>query len=130
MSIIAKVVKGTLALDQKVQALVRKVAHSRASDYFQYSQDTTDKAQAAAEYCALQVERRRSAGAALLIKRHKEAMIRLHEDADNQLDLIDGRKSQQLSKAAQQRAHAADWQATSIRADVAAAAAQSASEQL
>lgn len=130
MSIIAKVVKGALALDQKWQALVHTVAHSRASDYFQYSQDTEDKALAAAEYSSLQVERRRSAGAALLIKRHKEAMIRLHEDADNALDLIDGRKSQQLSKAAQQRAHAADYQSTAIRADVAAEAARKAAEQL
>lgn len=130
MSIIAVVVKGALALDQQVQALVHKVAHGRASSYFQQSVDTEEQAIEAAEFTSLQVERERAAGAALLIKRHKEAMTRLHEAADNKLDLVDGRKQQMLGKAVQQRQAAVGWQGTAIRADLAGEAARKAAEQL
>lgn len=130
MSIIATVVKAALVVDQRVQAVVHKIAHDRASWYFKTSQDTVDDAAVQTEYAQLQVERNRAAGAALLIRRHKEAMIRLHEDADNKLDLIDGRKQQLLGKASQQRAAAAGWQSTAIKADMAAEAARKAAEQL
>lgn len=130
MSIIATVVKGALVLDQKVQAVVHKLAHSMASDYFKWSQNTENKAIEEAEAAMLRVERDRAAGAALLIKRHKESMIRLHASADGTLELIDGRKAQMLAKAAQQRQTATACQGTAIRADLAGEAARKAAEQL
>lgn len=130
MSIIAAVVKGALALDQQVQALVHKVAHGRASSYFQQSVTTEEQAIEAAEQGALRVERERAASAALMITRHLQALKRLHQDADNRLDLVDGRKQQVLGKAAQQRQAAVAWQGTAIRADLAAEAARKAAEQL
>jgi hypothetical protein len=130
MSIIATVVKAALVLDQKVQAGVHKFAHAVASDYFQRAVDTENNAVLDAENKQLQLERLRASKAALLIKQHKAAMTRLHEGIDNELELVDGRKSQMLSKAKQERSSAVAWQSTAIRSDVAAEAARKAAEQL
>lgn len=130
MSIIATVVKGALALEQQVQACVRTGAHQLATQYFGRAVETENHAIAEAEDKQLKLERLRASKADLLIRQHKQAMIRLHEGIDNELELVDGRKSQLLSKAKQERSTAASWQSTAIRADVAAEAARKAAEQL
>ncbi len=130
MSIIAKVVKGALALDQKVQVVVRKGAHALASAAFKRAQGTEDNALAYAESKMLQLERLRASKADMLYRQHKVAMTQLHEGIDAELELVDGRKQQQLGKAAQERAGAVAWHNTAIRADVAAEAARKAAEQL
>ena len=130
MSIISTVVKGALALDQKVQAGVHKVAHAVATSYFKRSQNTENNALEDSEKASLRVERDRALAAARMIRRHKAELTQLHASADNTLELIDGRKAQMLAKAAQERAAAAVWQGTAIASDVAAEAARKAAEQL
>jgi methyl coenzyme M reductase beta subunit len=130
MSIISTVVKGALSLDQKVQGVVHKVAHSVATAYFKRSQTTEENALENAENQSLALERRRAQAAADLLAAQKKALIRLHEGFDNELDLVDGRKTMMLGQAAQQRAAAVDWQSTAICADLAAENARKAAGQL
>lgn len=130
MSVISTIVKSALALDQKVQAGVHTVAHKLASLNFKQAQITEEDAISDAENKALQLERLRASKAAALVQQHKQALKRMHESVDNELELVDGRKAQALGKATQYRAVAAYWQSTAIRSDLAAEAARKATAQL
>lgn len=130
MSIIAKVVKAALAVDQKVQCVVRNGAQFLATRSFEEAGKVEAQALALAEESSINLERVRAKRASELIAKHKAAMIRLHEGIDAEQDLVDGRKVQELGRAAQHWNNAALWQDTSIKAQLAAEAARRAAEQL
>lgn len=130
MSIIATVVKAALAVDQKVQGGVSKVAHLFATRNFDEAGKVESLAIVKAGDTAIKLERVRAQRAADLIAAHKKAMIRLHEGIDAELDLVDGRKAQEMGRARQYRNNAAVWQGASIKAQLSAEAARRAAAQL
>lgn len=130
MSIIATVVKGALALDQKVQGLIGKGAHALASRSFTASETVEALAIVQTEDAILKLERTRAQRAAALHEQFKRSLIQLHEGVDAQIELVEGRKYQWLAKAKQHKQNAVAWQGTSINAQVAAENARKAAQQL
>lgn len=130
MSIIATVVKAALALEQKVQGVIGKGAHELASRSFNHASRVEHLAVLQAVDDALAAERLRAKRAADLHAAFKAQLIKLHNSVDQELDLIDGRKQQELARAAQCRDNAGSWQGTAIQAQVAAENARKAAEQL
>lgn len=130
MSVIATVVKAALALDQKVQGIVSKGAHALASRNFQAGETVEALALVQTEDAILKLERDRAKRSAALHAQFKASLIQLHAGVDAAIELAEGRKVQWLGKAAQHKQNAAQWQATSISAQVAAENARKAAEQL
>lgn len=130
MSIIATAAKLALSLEQKVQVFAGKVTHEAASRQFNKAGEVEARSIVETEQSQLKLERRRAQVAANMIAAHKAALIRMHSAFDEELELVDGRKVQAMSKANQHRHDAGQYQALSIKAQTAAEAARKAAEQL
>lgn len=130
MSTIATIVKAALALEQKIQGLIGTGAHALASRSFDHATRVEHLAVLQAVDDSLAAERLRAKRAADLHAAFKAQLSKLHSSVDQELDLIDGRKQQELARAAQYRDNAGTWQGTAIQAQVAAEAARKAAEQL